>query len=85
MPGGQLHRPPAGAGRLIARLSGMGFPIIPVGTWEQNGALHLRFGPPSSPDAPATLSADEKDRFVADAVMAAIAAQLPQPLRGEFA
>ncbi len=85
MPEGRLSRPPAGAGRLIALLSGLGFPVTPVGAWEQDGAFHLCFGPAFRPASPASLSPEEKDRFFATAVMTAIARQLPQSLRGEFA
>lgn len=85
MPGGQLSWPPAGAGRLIASLSDLGFPVTPVGAYEQCGAFWLHFGPAFRLQVPAALPAEEKDRFVARTVMTAIARQLPEPLRGEFA
>lgn len=85
MPGGVLNWPPAGVGRFIALLAGLGFPIIPVGAYEQDGAFCLRFGPAYGLELAGGLPAAEKDRLVARRVMAAIAAQLPPPLRGGFA
>lgn len=85
MPGGRLSWPPAGAGRLIASLADLGFPITPVGAYEQDGAFWLHCGPTFRLQVPLALPAGEKDRFVARTVMTAIARQLPEPLRGEFA
>jgi 1-acyl-sn-glycerol-3-phosphate acyltransferase len=83
-PGGLLSRPPAGAGRFAILLADQGFPCLPVGCFEEAGMFSLSFGPPYRLQVPCGLSADEKDRQSAQILMAAIAAQLPERLRGEF-
>jgi hypothetical protein len=83
-PGGLLNRPPAGAGRFIALLTGPGSKIVPVGVYELEGEFCLSFGPAYSLSIPDSLGAGEKDRAVAEVVMNAIARQLPERLRGEF-
>ncbi len=83
-PGGLLNWPPAGAGRFVLLLAEQGFPILPVGCFEENGAFCLRFGRPYQLQIPRGLSPDEKDHQAAGIVMAAIAPQLPARLRGEF-
>ncbi len=85
IPNGGLGWPPPGAGRLIALLAELGFPITPVGAYERDGAFWLHFGPAFQLQVPPDLSATEKDRFVARTVMTAIARLLPEPLKGEFA
>ena len=83
-PGGVVTMPPAGAGRFILLLAGQGFPVLPVGCFEEAGSFCLRFGTPYRPQMPPGLSLDEKDRQAAKTVMSAIAAQLPPRLHGEF-
>jgi hypothetical protein len=83
-PCGLLNRPPAGAGRFTILLTEQGFPILPVGCFEENGAFCLSFGRPYHLEVPHSLPPDEKDRQSAQIVMSAIAAQLPERLRGEF-
>lgn len=82
--GGLLNRPPAGAGRFTILLADHGFPCLPVGCFEEAGMFCLSFGPPYRLQVKRGLSADEKDRESAQTVMSAIAAQLPERLRGEF-
>lgn len=83
-PGGLVNWPPAGAGRFILLLADQGFPLLPVGCFEEAGAFGLRFGEAYQLQVPPGLSPDRKDHHVAQAVMAGIAAQLPVSLRGEF-
>ncbi len=83
-PGGLLNRPPAGAGRFVLLLAEQGFPILPVGCFEEAGAFCLRFGRSYRLQIPPGLSPDEKDHQAAQTVMSAIAYQLPARLRGEF-
>jgi hypothetical protein len=83
-PGGLLNWPPAGAGRFILLLAELGFPLLPVGCFEEAGAFCLRFGEEYRLELPRHLGPDEKDRQVAGIVMSAIANQLPRRLRGEF-
>ena len=84
-PGGVLSWPAEGTGRLILHLAGLGFGVVPVGAYEENGRLCLRFGPTCRPAPAPGLSGRELDRAAAQMVMRAIAALLPPPLRGEFA
>lgn len=84
MPGGVLSWPPAGAGRFMALLAGLGFPITPAAAYEQDGAFQLAFGPAFKLRLPPGLAAAEQDRRAAQIVMTAIAHLLPVHLRGEF-
>lgn len=83
-PGGVLHLPPDGFGRLALALAKLNMPFYPVGVYESEGCLQLRFG------APYYLPMDDfSNRHAADLmarqlVMRAIAACLPDYLRGEF-
>jgi 1-acyl-sn-glycerol-3-phosphate acyltransferase len=92
-PNGRLAWPAPGAGRFLLLLAGTGFPILPVGMYEQAGEFCLRFGAAyrlrassraSSRAIPPRLGPDERDRRVAEIIMTNIARQLPQRLRGEF-
>lgn len=84
MPGGRLTYPPSGAGRFMLQLAGKGLKVIPVGVWEQDGCLCVRFGPPFELSVPAQRSSDEKDRAAAKVVMENIAGLVPSQLQGEF-
>jgi hypothetical protein len=83
-PGGLLNWPPAGAGRFVLLLAGQGFPILPVGCFEEAGEFCLCFGTPYLLQLPRGLDPAAKDRLAALTVMSAIAALLPKRLRGEF-
>ncbi len=83
-PDGVLAWPPPGAGRFVALLAGE-HPITPVGVYESQGALCLRFGQAYRLSLPPDLSAEQKDRLAAERIMQAIARLLPDPLRGDFA
>lgn len=83
-PGGLLTWPPAGAGRFVSLLAVPGCRVVPVGAYEQDGALCLCFGEAYELNVPGSLSAEARDRAVAGIVMKAIAHQLPPRLRGEF-
>ena len=85
IPSGALMWPPSGAGRFLALMAGKGLSILPAGGWEQDGALHLRFGPAFQLEIPEKLSNNEKDRLASERVMRAIAGLLPENLRGDFA
>jgi hypothetical protein len=84
LPFGTLTWPPSGVGRFVALLAAAS-PLLPLGIYEADGALCLRFGPGYSLSIPPGLSAEEKDRFAAGAVMQSIACLLPAHLRGDFA
>ena len=83
--GGRLATPSPGVGRFGLLLEGLGCAFLPVGAYEAEGALCLRFGPAYRLHLPAEVSASEKDRAAARMLMSKIAAQLPPALRGEFA
>jgi len=70
-----LGQPPEGAGEFIALLVRAGLPVLPVGVAEAEGRLRVSFGPPFVPQTPPDRA--ERDRAVAQQVMAAIARQLP--------
>lgn len=83
-PGGVLNWPSPGAGRFVLLLAELGFPVLPVGIFEDNREFHLHFGSPYRLQVPAGLLPDEKDHESAQIVMAAIAPLLPSRLRGDF-
>lgn len=84
VPSGALAWPPPGAGRFLALLAGSGFPVTPVGAYEEAGKFCLRFGVAYRLEVPTHLPPHERDRRAAEIVMRAIACQLPEHLRGEF-
>jgi len=83
-PGGLLNLPPAGAGRFILLLADLGFPLLPVGCFEEAGAFCLRFGEAYRLKIPDGLTSKEKDEAAARLVMQSIAPLIPERLRGEF-
>jgi hypothetical protein len=83
-PGGRLSQPAPGSGRFALRLAGLGLSPVPVGAYEQDGALCLHFGPSYEFNLPAGISAAEKERQAATIMMENIACLLPQHLRGQF-
>jgi hypothetical protein len=83
-PTGQIAMPASGAGRFALLLSAAGLQFVPVGVYELDGALCLRFGAAYKLSVPRGLSADDKDSQAARIVMSHIAALLPESLRGEF-
>jgi hypothetical protein len=83
-PGGVLNWPASGAGRFVLLLAEQGFPVLPVGAYEEAGEFCLHFGAAYRLQVPRGLGQDEKDRRTSQTVMSAIAAQLPPPLRGGF-
>jgi hypothetical protein len=83
-PGGRVNWSPPGAGRFVLLLAEQGFPLLPLGCFEEAGEFCLRFGAPYLLQVPCDLDPDGKDRRAAQTVMAAIASQLPECLRGEF-
>jgi hypothetical protein len=57
-PGGVLNWPSPGAGRFVLMLAEQGFPIQPVGAYEEHGEVCLHFGPAYRLQVPRNLSAD---------------------------
>jgi hypothetical protein len=85
MAGGRLGWPPPGVGRFVSHLARLGYPIVPVGVYEDGDRLCLRFGPAYHLALPFQLDAAERDRRASLLVMQAIARQLPPHLHGAFA
>ncbi len=83
-PAGEITMPASGAGRFALLLSAIGYQFVPVGVYEADGALCLRFGAAYRLSVPRGLSADEKDKAAAEIVMSHIAHLLPERLRGKF-
>lgn len=81
---GVLGWPPPGTGKLILELSQRGFSILPIGAYEEEGALCIRFGKPYELIVPAVIPATELDKYVSQTIMHQIAINIPVPLRGEF-
>ena len=81
---GRLMRPPAGAGRFIAHLAEAGYALIPVGAYEEGNAFCLKFGKAFILPIVDTRDPETRDRMIADAVMASIAALLPERMRGIY-
>lgn len=82
---GELSVPPSGVGRFGLLLAGLGSAFVPVGVYEADGTLCVRFGPAYRLSFPSGLSSDEKDRAAAEFMMKHIAVLLPEDLRGDFA
>lgn len=82
--GGCLSLPALGAGRFGLLLASSGLRFVPVGAFENEGSLFLRFGPGFDLHVPAELSSNEKDIRAARIIMQNIAHLLPTSLRGEF-
>ncbi len=82
MPGGVLTRPPSGSGRFLFHLARRGLRFLPVGAFEDQGRLCLHFGAPF--DLPRSLP-KPIDESASRLVLSAIAACLPDRLRGAYA
>jgi len=83
-PTGTVCMPAPGLGRFGLLLATSGLSFIPVGAFESDGKLCLRFGPGYDLQIVAGLSASEKDLQAARIIMQNIANLLPTSLRGEF-
>jgi hypothetical protein len=83
-PNGRLAPPPPGVGRFISLLAARGLDLLPAGVFEAEGALWVRFGTPILGPLDSRESPEARDRAAADRIMQAIAACLPDPLRGPY-
>ncbi|MCG3141566.1 MAG: hypothetical protein HDKAJFGB_02861 [Anaerolineae bacterium] len=84
-PDATLCEPPPGAGIFLLMLTRGKIPLLPLGIYEQNNALTLRFGEPFdlADDAASTRAA--RDRAAATRVMQTLAALVPPELRALYA
>lgn len=83
-PTGELVLPAPGTGRFIALLAKLGFPILPVGAYEEAGEFQLNFGSLYQLGPPPGMQVEARDQYVSKIVMSRIATQLPFHLRGPF-
>jgi 1-acyl-sn-glycerol-3-phosphate acyltransferase len=83
-PGAVLGPLPPGVGRFIAKLAPHCQVILPAGIFELDDRPCLQFGAPYRLDVPVGLSGAALDTHVGQLVMRAIAAQLPESLRGDY-
>lgn len=82
---GRLVEPPPGSGLFLALLSQQGYPVLPVGVWEEGETLVVRFGCPYSVALERGLSREEQDRLAREQVMVAIGRLMPRELWGAYA
>lgn len=83
-PDGQLHLPPSGVGRFIAKLAELGLVILPAGFYEEEEHCCLRFGTPYLLQSLRNPLKKHDEVMIARKVVEHIAACLPSGLRGEF-
>jgi len=82
---GVLQKPPPGTGLLLSRLAKPGYPLLPVGIYEEDdGTLVIRFGPPFHLEEVEGAAEEERDRRSSDVVMAAIGRLLPPRWQGVY-
>lgn len=74
-----------GSGSFVLAMSQRGASIIPLGLFEVNRRLNAVFAPPVDLSETHDLSRADRDAAVRDKVMRAIAALLPEELRGFYA
>lgn len=81
---GVLQWPHEGTGRFLLHLAKLGLEFIPIGIFEKESCLCLRFDRAYTLTVPQGLSVIEADLQVRRTVMEHIAVVLPESLRGEF-
>ncbi|MGB6895420.1 MAG: hypothetical protein WBF37_05720, partial [Dehalococcoidia bacterium] len=81
---GTLIEAMPGSGLALLALSRGRLPIVPVGLWEDDATLTVRFGEPFTLEAGAT-SREEQDRQARERVMVAIGRLLPERYWGFYA
>jgi hypothetical protein len=81
---GCLSIPPRGVGRLLYFFGERGLWLLPCGIFEEDGNLHLHFGEPLKLPIGDYKHQDREESLVS-LTMRAIAACLPERLRGPFA
>ncbi len=74
-----------GTGAFLQRLSSRGVPLLPVGIFQEEGVLVLRFGAPFFVGDPPPGLAEDVDDWARRRVMVAIGRLLPRDLWGHYA
>lgn len=82
--GGRMEAPAPGAGRFISLLARLHYQLVPVGVYEADGQLWVRFGEPLILGEAIGLPACERETSVSAMVVGAIASCLPDAIRGDF-
>ena len=72
---GKIGKPPEGTGKFIIQIQKLLEQIIPVGVWEENGRLILRFGEPYKLNEGCKY--EDSDMEISNLVMDKIASLLP--------
>ena len=89
-PEGDIGETPAmipaqeGSGSFMLALAARGAPIIPVGIFENDGRLHIRFGPPVDVDAARGAPRKTRDRAASYLAMTAVASLVPPEIQGSY-
>lgn len=81
---GILIEPPPGTGLFLLFLSEGGSPLVPVGVYEEEGELVIRFGEAFRLTEGGEGSAREQDERAKEAVMTAIGRLLPERYQGVY-
>jgi len=81
---GALVDPPPGVGRFVLQLTRLSLPISPVGVFEADGGLCIRFGQAYGLEITEGFKPEERDRQASREVMLRIANLLPPELRGGY-
>ena len=80
-----LCEPPPGAGIFLLLLTREKIPLLPLGIYEMNNTLTLRFGEPFLLCDSRAAARAERDRAAATCVMQTLAALVPPELRAMYA
>lgn len=83
-PNGSLCEPPPGAGIFLLMLTREKIPILPLGIYETDGALTLRFGEPFILRDSHAPMREARDRAAATRVMQTLAALVPSEIRALY-
>lgn len=81
---GILREPLPGSGLFLAALAQRGLPLLPVGVWEEDNTLFVRFGEPFALALPKQASRQEQDRLAREQMMVAVGCLLPQAYWGFY-
>ncbi|MCJ7510128.1 MAG: hypothetical protein MUP14_04470 [Dehalococcoidia bacterium] len=81
---GILREALEGSGLFLGALSERGLPLLPIGVWEEDGTLIVRFGEPFALSVAKEGSRQEQDRQAREQVMVAVGRLLPPAYWGYY-